>query len=67
MSKSNTVQRAANRKVQDLKKVLANTKDPIEKARIEEILKLAGTSGEPPADPMNDGQGVKPAAKPKLF
>lgn len=66
-SKSNTVQRAVNRKVHDLKKIAESTKDPIEKARLLEILKIAGTSGEPPTDPMNEGSASKPTPKPKLF
>lgn len=65
--KSNTVQRAVNRKVQDLKKVLDATKDPIEKARLQEILKIAGTSGEPPVDLMNVPVPREKHDKPKLF
>lgn len=58
-----------SRAVQDLRQRWEKTTDPIEKARLGELLAMTDSSakGEVFDDPMNQGENVRPIAKPRKF
>ena len=55
--------------VQEMRQTSEKTTDPIEKRRLGELLALTDSTmgGEVADDPLNQGEDVKPAAKPKKF
>ena len=65
--KSTKLSRAVGQEVRNLRAKYEAETNPSEKQRLGEILALTLHSGEVFDDPMNQGQTVKPIAKPKLF